>query len=510
MKRPLSTLLALGLLALCASAARADKKKEVPVPFEKFGREFLEEHCEKDATAAKCPLAAVRSQHYVRCVLGAFDLAYPIEGLADKQQVEDLRSIAKALLEAQVHWIDLLAKEDTSAVKADVATLQDWIKTWKTGSFTGAKSAKEKDLLTMLAASAAQTAAAKSLTEYLLKPASLGIAPKKKEPARLLFAPKRREFVELVGYAGLLDPKQQATLWKPIVGEWTSFWLQWDLVLALEYPSWSDDPEFKRGLPMTKDDVTGLLQHVVQQAMQGLMWHCFGDGDALYLQQSVALGITIDVCGEANALEGHSGRGTTGAQTQPYEMFVPGGASSGGTLPPIPAAPFDMVKENQWRIGHGKDRFAGPLREGQKNGQKLVQKDRPKEMDPVLARDRLAHFTLKGEDEVAKLAVSAPFLGAAANAKPYPEQNFLIDFKEFFRAYRTCFFHWLRLHGDPAGEAPSKEKFRDLLLRTASRSAKKSFEAVVLEVYQVPLSGKNGETDSLEWRFLEWLGKGAK
>jgi hypothetical protein len=27
-------------------------------------------------------------------------------------------------------------------------------------------------------------------------------------------------------------------------------------------------------------------------------------------------------------------------------------------------------------------------------------------------------------------------------------------------------------------------------------------------VYGVPLSGKNGSTDSLEWRFLEWLAKG--
>ena len=56
----------------------------------------------------------------------------------------------------------------------------------------------------------------------------------------------------------------------------------------------------------------------------------------------------------------------------------------------------------------------------------------------------------------------------------------------------------------------SREKFRDLVVKTATRSAKKSFESVVLEVYGTPLSGKNGETDSFEWRFLEWLAKGAK
>jgi hypothetical protein len=505
---------AVALLALGAAAGGGDKKKDIP--FEEFGQRFVQSRCppvkgdKPGAKPAPCPLVELRSQSYARCVLGVFDLSYPAEDLAEKDRAEELHAIAKALLDAQGRWIDLLAKSDVTAAKEDVATLQTWVESWRPASLARAKGAKDKNLAVLLDPNEAQTAAAKRLTEFLLKPASLGIAPKKKEPVRLLFAPTRAEFIEVVGYAGLLDPKQRATLWQPIVGKWTSFWLEWDLVIALQYPPWEDDPAFHTGLPMNKYEANGLQQHVVQQAMTALMWHCYGDGDALYMQQSVALDVTIDVCGEANALEGNAGRGTTGAQTQPYEVFVPGASPVGGVLAPMPAAPFDAMKENQWRAGRGADRFAEPLREGQKNGQKLLLKDRPDKMDPVLARDRYAHFSLLGADEHSKSLVSAPFLGQAAHEKPYPELNFLVDFKEFFRAYRTCFFHWLREHGDPAGEAASREKFRDLVIKTATRSSKKSFESVVLEVYGTPLSGKNSETDSFEWRFLEWLGKGAK
>jgi hypothetical protein len=512
MTRLLHGLLAFSLLVTGAAARGGDPdaKKEVAIPFETFGKRFQQAHCKASAGDAPCPVAEIRSQHYVHGLLGAFDAAYPAATLAEKDRVEEFRSIARGLLEAQSRWIDWLAKDDTTAAKADIATLQEWVKAWKPGVLAKAKSAKEKELFAMLEANEAQAAAAKRLSEFLLKPAALGIAPKKKEPVRLLFAPKRSEFIELAGYAGLLDAKQQAALWKPIVGQWTSFWLGWDLVLALEYPAWKEDPEFKNGLSMNKFEETGIQQHVIQQAMQALMWHCCGDGDSTYLQQSVALNLAIAVCGEANALEGNSGHATTGASTAPYEMFVPGGLSTGGTLPPIPAAPLDSLKENQWRIGRGADHFAGPLREGMKNGQKQLQKDRPDKMDPVLARDRYAHFAILGEDEVAKMLVSAPFLGKLAMEKPYPPQEFLIDFKEFFRAYRTAFFHWLQEKGDPAGEAESKAKFREMLVKTATRPAKTSFEAVISDVYKVPLSGKNGETDSLEWRFLEWLGKGAK
>ena len=325
---------------------------------------------------------------------------------------------------------------------------------------------------------------------------------------QLVFAPSRRDFIELVGYAGLLEPPRQPELWIKNATTWTTFWMGWTLVIGLEYPSWTKDDEFKLGASMNKYEPTGMVQHVVQQAQNALLWMCYGENDALYLEQALALNMAIEVCGEANALEGDSGHGNTGAHTDPYEKFVPGAPPPGGALPAIPAAPLDQVKVNQWRKSLGKDHFAGPLRKGQKDGAKQVAKERPANVDPKLVKDKNAHFLLLGSDEVTHYVVSAPFFGAHAKEKPYPPVLFIIDYREFFRAYRSGFFHWLQTQADPAGAEPSAEKFRTLLKKLATREPDKSFEALVAEVYGVPLSDRNGEVDSLEWRYLGWLAKG--
>jgi hypothetical protein len=44
--------------------------------------------------------------------------------------------------------------------------------------------------------------------------------------------------------------------------------------------------------------------------------------------------------------------------------------------------------------------------------------------------------------------------------------------------------------------------------KSVERDASQPFEELVQSIYSLPLSGKDGKTDSLEWRFLDWLGKG--
>ena len=510
-------LLAIAALGASAESARSlprgdppakqKEQKEGEIPFERYGRTFLQTHCKAGAEASACPLEQVRSEHYVHGVLGVFDFAYPAGALSDKERVEDLRAIAKGLLGLQEHWIAWLAQGDVAAAKADVATLAAWVQTWKPAALQKAKSAADKDLFALLQAGDEPRAAAKRLSAFLLAPASLGVAPTKGEPVRLLFAPRRIDFIELAGYAGLADPAQRPAVWVPSVAKWTSFWLGWDLVLALEYPPWKEDPEFKTGLSMNKYEATGMVEHVVQQATLALLWACYGESDSTYLQQSFALNMAIAVCGEGNALEGDGGRSSSGGQTAPYEKFVPGGNSAGGFLPPIPAGSQDTLTTGQWREGRGADHFAAALRKGQKNGQKLLMKHRPDEIDPALGRDNAAHFMLLSEDGAGKHLVSAPFFGKAAKEKAYPPFEFLVDYREFFRAYRTAFFHWLQTQGDPAGAEESAAKYRTLMKKVAAGGGK-GFEDVVQDVYGLPISGKNGQTESLEWRFLGWLAKG--
>jgi hypothetical protein len=501
--------------ASAASAPGASTGASAPgassgdIDFAEYGKAFLKSHC-KSAMAAECSLSEVREQSYVHGVIGAFDIAYPAAFLNEKDKAEDLRTITTGLLDLQSHWIDWLSKGEptAAAAKADIVELKAWVKGWKHAAFSKAASAPNKELFTLCSANDAQKATAKRLTAFLTDPAALGVGPKDSNPVSLLFSPTRHDFVELLGYAGLIDESQQGVLWNKNATTWGLFWIGQTMALGLTYPPWGDDPEFKFDLSMNKFEATGMLQSVVQQATNALLWACYGETDALYLNTAMGLNMAIAVCGEVNALEGDSSRGTTGAHTDPYEKFVPGGNSSGGVLPPIPAAPMDMMKVNQWRASLGRDHFAGPLRKGQKASLKELGKGKGPKLDPSLAKDKTAHFLLLPTEGSQKYVVSAPFLGSHAKEKPYPPPDVIVDYKEFFRAYKSCFYNWLQTLGDKKGAEASAQKYSELLKALSARAAEKPFDEVVKEVYGVPLSDKNGEVDSLEWRFLKWLDKG--
>lgn len=477
--------------------------------FTAFGQALLKEKLHV-AKAEELPSDKLLEKHCVRVSIGLFDIAYPIWGLAQKGAAEDLRSLTTALLDTESNWIDWLAKGDAAAAapKADVETLKAWVKGWKFAGLAKAESAPDKSLYTLLGATDAQKAALQRLRDTLCKADALGIAPKNGAPLSILFAPTRRDFVELVGYTGLVDPTQQKQLWTWDATMWTGFWLDWNLVLALEYPPWAYDKDFKTCMPMDKFEPTGKLEHTVLQATLALIWMYYGDNDALHLQQGMAMNMAIAVCGSCNALEGDGGRGTTGAQTQPYEKFVPGGASNGGTLPAIPAAPFDGVRKNQWHDGMGKDHYAKALRNGQKQALKQMMKEKPTDADPLVAKDKDAHFLLVSEDQVHRALVAAPFFGKAAAEKIYPPTGVIADYREFFRAYRSCFAWWLETMGDKSGAPASAAKWKELLKALATRAEGASLEDVAQQIYGVPLSDKDGEKDSLEWRFIDWLAKG--
>lgn len=452
-------------------------------------------------------------QHCAQLRVGMFELAYPRWQIAEKGSAEEFRGVVSGIIAVQKRWAEVLAvPASLPEIQKNCATLEAWVKTWKPAAC--AKVAQHKpeeshELYSVLGASEEVRKAAQNLERLLMNPETCGQAPQDGAPVRILFAPKRKDFAQMMGFIGRLDASLQPVLWNRDATGFTSFWIGTIFVLALEYPPWVFDPKFETGLSMNRFEKNGQLQHTLREALSSLHWACFGDpGDRRYFLQSQALLLTIDVCGEANALEGDGERGTSGAQTQPYEKFVPGGDPNGGTLPPIPAAPFDSLRENHWREGKGADHFALPLRKGQKAAQKAMIKDRPTKMDPELARDPNAHFLLITADGIEKFVVSAPFFGAATANKPYPPQPLLVDYREFFRSYRTAFFHWLATGFDPKNPALCAEKRRELARKVAARDSTQSFEALVAEVYGVPLSGENGAKPSLEWRFLEWLGKG--
>ena len=503
MKILLPSIAALLLLALFPAPEDPD--------FAALGKAYLEAHG-KAADATALPIEKIRSDWCVHLGLGAFDPAFPYAFLSEKKHFEQLRALSNSLLEMQKHWVAWTATDPKTieAANADIQALQAWIKTWRPAALTNLAKAEDRDVYVLMGAKEAQIQARDRLRDLLCKPEALGVAPRDNEPVRILFAPTRREFVELIGYLGLADPEKQAEHWVPQSTDWTTFWIGWDIVIALEYPPWSYDPHFKQGLPMDKFSKTGLEEHAVLQAGNALQWLVYGEDGAPYIHQALAMNLAIAVCGELNALEGDGwGYGTTGGRTAPYERFVPGGISSGGMLPPIPAASQDTLKKGRWREGLGADYFAAPLRKGQKNGLKFLDKEGPEDLAKEIREDKAAHFYLVAPDESDKYVVSAPFFGPAAKQKPYPPTAVILDYREFFRAYKSGFTRWLQTESDPKDAKGCEARFRDLLRKMQGRDpASEPFEALVQEIYGVPLSAANGETDTLEWRYLKWLAKG--
>jgi hypothetical protein len=185
---------------------------------------------------------------------------------------------------------------------------------------------------------------------------------------------------------------------------------------------------------------------------------------------------------------------------------VPGGLSEGGVLPPAPAVGGDALVNCRWRTGAGADYFVAALREAQVEGAKVAAKDRSN----ARRKDKLVHFPIGSDESGAQWIAHAPFLGAHASAQAYPEPEFLNDYREFFKAYQSAFYHWLETTAEPVdgSRGDAFATFLRLLgkpVTDVEPITKPEIGAALEEAYGLPFSGPDGSVDSLEWRFLTWL-----
>jgi hypothetical protein len=486
------------LLSLLATPFAQDEGSGEEVAFERLGRAFQAAHCPRGAEASPCSLDELLAARYARLDLGAYEIAWPTDMLGEPGAADDLARIARGLVDLQGAWIAWLdpASERMAAEREDVALLAEWIEGWKPKVLAGA--AKVLDLAALLEAGPEVRAASGRLAKALMDPEKLGFAPRTPGTVRMLFCPTRRDFMELLGFAGLEDPKFQKENWVEGADQWTQFWCDWTLVIAVEYAPWTGfDPEFKTGLEMEKFSETGTIEHVCQQAALAMLWRAWEHPDPRFVDKGLAMNLVIDVCGSINTLDGSQGAiSNSGAATAPYSRFVPGGNPNGGTLPPIPAGPLDHLVDNQWRRDHGATRFLEPLKKGQKEGAKESGKQKL-----AHAKDKLAHFLLR-DPNAGEHVVSAPFFGPHVAEKQYPPAEFMNDYREFFRAYQASFLNFLEEHGVPDSPEESAARFQDLLRQLGTETG---FDQAVTEVYGVPISAADGTSDSLEWRFLAWV-----
>lgn len=419
----------------------------------------------------------VLSEGFAHLRLGIFDLHLPA-GSAGEWSQAYLDSIdgLLALQELWLRWIP--PREDAEGharAAAWLATLRSWAGKLSKRDLGKAEVGPGGDLLEALEPDEEVRSAAAGLASWF---GAGGPLPHEGEPrfVSLVFAPDRVSFVTVLSVIGLLDEPWRHDYWSPDIVTWTHG--QWGgiRVLALEFATPEATENYERSISMTQKNKRALAEHVVQLGTRTLLERL---GVPSLFAVALANNMTIELFGEVDT---RNDGDTSARKVDAVSIFVPG-ALSDGVLPPANA-------DSRWRKDKGEDWFIPALRKGQKDGAKQA---RSKWQKKIL-------FSLEGENRD-KHTVSAPFFGPGSEAPP-PE--FLADYTEFLRAYRSGFLHWLRQDGVEGDEEASLRAFGDFLSAIAT-AAEPDLGAALGAVYPLPLSKEKIDDETLEGRFLDWL-----
>ncbi len=471
-----------GAPLVAARGAGASVRGEVD--FAKLADQYLARHPVAGKSADEVSMGDLVAAHFAPARVGAIDLRFPRSALGDKSVVEDFRDVVQAILQVHAAWLDVVGASgaDADKTRADIAELLKWLK----GAKLAAGADRTGDFLVCLSGGAERLEQFARVADGFRTGAALGLTPRGSKLQVLVVAPDRLDFLSLAGVMGKLEADSRSMNWNDQLMGWTEFGWNEHQVVALQYPPVKHDPsKLGEGMKMDLREPTGLHQHVAQRCAVQLSWHCFDKLLDPALEMALAQALVVDIYSENNTRSGGASRGNT---TDGMTAFIPGGNSNGGALPPTNA-------DSGWRTTFGKDYFVKPLRASQKLGAKLVES---KEL-------KLFGFQLVSDDTSKRIAVKAPFFGAAAAGKEPPPPEFMTDYQEFFRAYKTAFAHWLR---DKSGKSvkESRERFGELLRKVAEVGSAATFEELVAEVYGSPLSSTDPSAASLERSFIEWLG----
>lgn len=468
-------------LALSAVPARAPG-----IAYEKAARDFAAAHGLADASPESLRLDDALAKGFVRARLGAFEVWFPVAGLAKRGA--DLQACAGALVEVQVTWLDWIQVPgvDQKAWRADLKATADWVKGWKPAQLAKAREPGGKDLLELAPPSESVAAAVRRAGAALARGEPLGVPRESAEPVRLILTPTRKEFVELLCFAGWTMPADRERFWTDSVADWSQCHVVETQVIALEYgvPN-RKDGEYTAGIDMNAKETNVMRQQVAQLGLNSLFDHFYEGRVPGAFLQGLGMNLVIDRFGEINTRVDGDVRARV---TEAREEFVPGGSDNG--VLPVNSA------ESRWRSEKGKDHFLPVLRQAQKEGEDLDKK----------VKNKLACFAVQNDTANDRHLVVAPFLGKAAAAFVAPPEAFRGDFDELMRAYKSAFLHWLQTKA-AGNEKMSREKFATLLAKLSDPNQVTGFEAVFADAYGAPLSDPEAGKDCLEGRFLAWLAK---
>ena len=487
-----------------AELSRDAKDGDQKLNFKAFATEFLGAHGlnSKDLSFRDM----VDSDAFARLDIGSFEIRIPVDALKEKSTAMRVQESVHALVNIQEHWYAWSGTAPAEA-NADWKAVSKWVESWSARKLAALQGGSDS-MFVQLVAQKSVLDAVERLNQWTIYHGE--IADLLGERNLTVLAPTRKHFHLISAAAGLLRPDLKDKLWRDDIIRQGACWLEYVQIIALENfgsPIQWDRPFLSRSL--NESDKNGLKQFVADRASTVLMRKEFFRHGTHFFEEALAINLIIEYLGfnSNGPPEFDFKYKKKGAKTQPYERFVPGGNPGGGTLPPRRAqsGPGTMSGTmgglGSYRSNLGADYFVGPLKEGQKAGAKLANKIR----ELSNRKDKLPHFMLTAMETGGEAVVSAPFLGLLAEGKTLPDNEFLDDYEDFFRAYRSCFFHWLRTK---AADKESEALFGKLITAHAMREIGQPLDEIIQTIYGAPLSGTDAKDGNLEFRFLSWIKKG--
>ena len=485
------------LLLACALLAPAGRAQDLP--YADLAAGYRTRHAVTASEPIEVTLQEVLDTAYVSARVGLFDARYPKSALGDADGVAEFRDVVRDLVRLQHEWLELFGDGGaTKSVRADLAKLDKFLKSAKPAPQVEGES--REAFLDYLQKGAEHAERLAAVEAALADPAVLGSPRRREGLAPLVFAPSRLDFLEASSFIGWLDVDWRGAYWVDGVAYWSEFfWNEYQFVALTYPPVMRDDDNLDAGIEMDEREATGKSEHVVQRAAHSLTFFLYENDLEGAFESGLCQELVVRIVGSNNTRSGGSG---TGSAKDAWSVFVPGGNSNGGPLPRNDA-------DSTWRQAAGKDHFVSVLRSSQKVAGKENAKDK---------RERLTWFLLSDPAQRGStFAIQGPFLGSAAVGKTLPEATFLPDYREFFRAYKTAFVHWL-LEAS-AGKRKSEEACAKVaaVLRLMAEPRETdlwgtddpppAFQAALEEAFELPLSDPDPAVDTLEMRFLEWLSK---
>ncbi len=454
------------------------------------------------------------NKKFVHLEVGLFDLYMERDAFANMADAQRAFQIAGSLAHLQkdfLKWADPLGA--SRAKETEIS--EDLVKFLKKPKLKAAVEAMAKpitgvgvegedralDLWTVLTIKPERLETFRSLATFMQTDGGLGLERGRK-PEKMVLYPSRERYVEVIALAGWARPEARGNMWSEGILTWTNFYVNdWRFMAMAFSPAHPTKDTYKQSDPMEQRIPTGLKQQMTQLASLGLLDNLFGGRIPPGVAGGLSLNLVVDQFNECNTRVDGDLRER---RKEAREMFVPGGQSEGGVLPP-------NLADSRWRDSQGKDHFISILKNSQKVGAADVpRKDR---------KDKVRYFQLIADDEVEKMVTAAPVLGTQSAGLGKIPSQFYGDRLEFARSYSSCFLYWLREKGGGKKAPESQAKFAALIKDLATTKELDAggivaadpaniFEDLFKKHYGVPLSSPDLDPkSSLEGAFLHWLPK---